>query len=286
MNTKEIKALVTLLDDEDMEVVGIIETEIKRRGNDIIPFLENEWEESSMNPIIQRKIEELIHSLQFEQVLERLSTWFNGGSIDLLEGLWIISTYQYPELSYSKLNADIEQIYYEAWLEFKADMHPVDQIKVLNHVFFNTLKFAPNTKSFHSANNSMIQTVLESRRGNPISLCCLYMLVAQRLGMPVYGVNLPNLFVLTYKKDATQFYINVFNKGVVFVKSDIEHFIGQLNLRPIDTFFEPCSNLDIVRRMLRNLGIAFEKVGDTEKVTEVEKMVKILLEIPSEDSFF
>ena len=280
MNAQEIKALVTLLDDDDKEVVGIIEQEIKKRGNVIIPFLETEWQELGENPMVQRKIEELIHLLQFEQLMERLSVWYNGGSIDLLEGLWLVATYQYPELSLEKLKSDVEQIYVQTWLEFKAEMHPVDQIKVLNHVFFNNLKFAPNTKNFHSANNSMIHTVLETRRGNPISLCCLYMLVAQRLGMPVYGVNLPNLFVLTYKKDGVQFYINVFNKGLVFMKSDIDHYIGQLNLKANDVFFEPCTNLDIVKRTLRNLGIAFEKAGDKVRAREVEKMAKLIDETP------
>ena len=124
----------------------------------------------------------------------------------------------------------------------------------------------------------MINVVLDSRKGNPITLCCIYMIVAQRLNMPVYGVNLPNLFVLTYKKDTVQFYVNVFNKGLVFMRSDIDHYIAQLNLKPNETFYQPCNNLDIVKRVLRNLTLAFEKTGDTEKVKEIERMAEILNE--------
>ncbi|MEJ7667011.1 MAG: transglutaminase family protein [Hymenobacter sp.] len=44
----------------------------------------------------------------------------------------------------------------------------------------------------------MLQRVMETKRGNPLSLCVIYLLVAQRLDLPVFGVNLPNLFVLTF----------------------------------------------------------------------------------------
>lgn len=273
MNDKEIKALISLLDDEDKEVVEHVEQRIRQIGGELIPFLESEWE-GSFNASLQKRIEELIHDLQYQSVLERMRTWKNGGAMDLLEGLWIVATYQYPDLSLDKLRQDLEQLYYEVWLEVKSDMHPVDQVRALNNVFFNKLKFAANTKYFHSPANSMVNQVLESRRGNPISLCVIYMLIANKIGLPIYGVNLPNLFVLTYKTPAgVQFYINVFNRGLVFSKNDIDHYIAQLNLKQSDIFYQPCSNLDIIRRMLRNLTLSFEKNGDTERVKEVEQIL-------------
>jgi regulator of sirC expression with transglutaminase-like and TPR domain len=276
MTAQEVKALVSLLDDDDKEVSFLVEREIKQQGGKIIPLLEEEWEKADFSPLIQRKIEELIHGLQYEQTVERLTHWHNGGAIDLLEGLWIVATYQYPDLSLDKLRGEFEQFFYEAWLEFKDEMHPIDQIRTLNHVFFNKLKFSSNTKNFHSPSNSMLNVVLETRKGNPISLCCIYMLIAQRLNLPVYGVNLPNLFVLTYKQDPAQFYINVFNKGLVFMRSDIDHYIAQLNQKPNEMFYQPCSTLDIVKRVLRNLTLAFEKVGEAEKVKEIERLAMIL----------
>ncbi|GAA4449945.1 hypothetical protein GCM10023189_09810 [Nibrella saemangeumensis] len=273
MNDSEIKALISLLDDEDQEVVQHVEKRIRQIGGQMIPYLESEWE-GSFNAGLQKRIEELIHDLQYQSVLERMQTWKNGGAMDLLEGLWVVATYQYPDLSLDKLRQDLEQLYYEVWLEVKTDMHPVDQVRALNNVFFNKLKFAANTKHFHSPANSMINQVLETRRGNPISLCVIYMLVANKIGLPIYGVNLPNLFVLTYKAPAgVQFYINVFNRGLVFSKNDIDHYIAQLNLKQADMFYQPCSNLDIIRRMLRNLTLSFEKNSDAERVKEVERIL-------------
>lgn len=274
-NNKELKALVSLLDDEDDEVVEHVEGKIMSLGTYIIPYLEFEWE-NSFNPVLQKRIEELVHSLQFELLKEKLIAWKEAGGEDLLEGMWLVNTYQYPDLELDDLKQQLEQMYYETWLEFKADIHPVDQVKILNSVIFSKLRFGANTKNFHSPGNSMMNVVLQTRKGNPISLCVIYILVAQKLKLPVFGVNLPNLFVLTYKQGDNQFYINAFNRGLVFTRKEIDEYIGNLNLPPQDTYYEPCNNIDIVARVLRNLSNAHDRLGHTEKVVEINLLLDIV----------
>jgi regulator of sirC expression with transglutaminase-like and TPR domain len=277
MKQSEIKALISLLDDEDYEVLNHVETKIRSMGDTVIPYLEDRWEESSLSPLMQKKLEDLIHDLQYNAFFDRLLNWRKNGSEDLLEGMWAIATYQYPELSIEKLRQDVEQIYYEVWLEIRDGMHPMDQIKTLNSVIFGKLKFGANTKHFHSASNSMLNIVIELKKGNPISLCVIYLLVAQKLNLPIWGVNLPNLFILTYKSGNMQFYINVFNRGLVFSRVDIDNYIAQYNFPQNEIFYQPCNNLDIIRRVLRNLTLAFEKVGDDDKVKEIERALQEMM---------
>ncbi len=272
MNEKEIKALVSLLDDDDVFIVNQVEEKIISLGHPVIPFLESEWE-NNFNPVIQKKIEELIHTLQFDNLRIRLSDWKAGGYDDLLEGMWLVATYQYPDLEISKLREEIDKLYNEAKKEVRLDVHPYDQVKALNSVIFTKNKFSANTKNFHSPANSLLNTVFESKKGNPISLCAIYMQVAQKLGMPVFGVNLPNLFILTYKEEQTQFYINAFNKGIIFSRADLENYVSHLNINPIDIFFEPCNHLDIIKRVFRNLVVSFEKIGDYQKVEEIKTLL-------------
>jgi regulator of sirC expression with transglutaminase-like and TPR domain len=272
----ELKALVSLLDDEDAQIVSHVEEKIRSLGTSIIPFLEQEWE-SNFSPQVQRRIEELIHSLQYELLKERINEWFESPDQDLLTGMWLVATYQYPDLELIKLKQELEQLYYETWLEFKPDLYPFDQVKVVNSVLFNKVKFGANTKNFHSPGNSLINVVLETRKGNPITLCVIYLLVAQKLKLPVYGVNLPNLFVLTYKDERhTQFYINAFNKGLIFSRQDIENYISELHLTPQTSFFEPCANLEIIRRVFRNLIMSFDKMGEHAKAEEVKELLLLI----------
>ncbi|AHM61904.1 hypothetical protein D770_18260 [Flammeovirgaceae bacterium 311] len=272
MTDSELKALVSLLDDEDQEVLRHVEERIMALGDNAIPYLEKYWEEN-FNPVVQRRLEDMIHTLQYELLKKRLVAYKDNGAQDLLEGMWLVATYQYPEISLQKMRQDLEQIYYDAWLEMKPDLHPFDQIKLLNSVLFGKLRFSANTRNFHSPNNSFFNCLLETKKGNPIGLCVLYMLVAQKLDMPVWGVNLPNLFICTYKVNDVQFYINAFNRGLIFTKQDIQNYISHLHLVPQDKYFEPCDNLTIIKRVMRNLAGSYEKGGDHEKVEEIRMLL-------------
>jgi regulator of sirC expression with transglutaminase-like and TPR domain len=271
----QLEALVSLLDDPDREVKAHVRDKILSLGSEIIPFLEQKWEEA-FYPELQKELEDLVHELQFNLLKNRLIEWRDSEDRDLLTGLWIINTYHYPDLDFAKLNADMHQIYFEVWTSFKLDLQPTDQVRVINNALFNTLRFSANTKNFHSPGNSMLSTVLDTRKGNPISLCAIYLLVAKKLGLPIYGVNLPNLFILTYKSQDLTFYINAFNKGLIFSRQDISNYLEHLKIEPKVEFFEPCTHLDILLRSLRNLGNAFEKLGEIPKVEEIRQLIAIL----------
>jgi len=102
--------------------------------------------------------------------------------------------------------------------------------------------------------------------------------------MPVYGVNLPQHFILAYMDENQQsefeggilFYINAFNKGFIFGRRDVDMFLRDLKLKFDKQFYEPCSNTDIVKRVLRNLVSAYEHLGSTEKVAELNEVLGIL----------
>ena len=272
MVESEIKAMVSLLEDDDKDVLKMVEKQIFALGEQAIPYLEDEWARQ-FDPEVQKRIENILQSINYTVVRNRLLAWANSKDKDLLKGMWIVATYQYPDLEIDDLQKKIEQLYFEAWVNFKPELQAIDQVKLLNSIFFNSFKFKANTSNIKAVTNSMINNILETKKSNPIGLCVLYMLIAQKLKMPIYGVNLPNIFVLTYKTENLQFYINVFNKGLTFSKHDVDHYIAQLDLTPRAIFYDPCTHLDIIRRVLRNLIVAYEELGNTEKMEDIQALL-------------
>ena len=134
MDNKELKALISLLDEDDEDIVNQIENKILSLGTGIIPFLEDEWE-SNFSPILQKRIEDIVHKLQFTLLQERLLDWSQNESDDLLKGMWIVATYLYPDTEYDNIKDQIEQIYQHAWVDLNDDLHPHDEIKTLNNIF-------------------------------------------------------------------------------------------------------------------------------------------------------
>lgn len=304
MSDKEVLSLIALLDDDDQEVVQHVEEKLLSLGPGVINILENEW--GSIEDIRhQLKLENIIHKIQFEQELETLRQWSKSEEQDLLEGLYIIAKYRYPELTKQSIINEIDRIRLDVWLELRYDYGAYEKIRVMNHILYNVHGFKGNTDQYHDPSNSFINNVLESKRGNPIMLAVVYMLVAQRLNLPIYGVNLPQHFVLGYKdvpnlasdnlpfnvllQQSSQqgkmlFYINAFNNGSVFSKTNLEQFLKQIQIEPRLEFFEACTNLDIIKRVLRNLAVAYEKINKPNKVHEIHQMLSVLGE-PQLDSF-
>ena len=282
-NSTEISALVRLLDDPDQEVFHHVEQRLLEHGAAAISFLEDAWQDS-MDSLLQERIEDLVHRIQFISVKEDLSLWYQSGAFDLLHGALVINRYQYPDLDEQKIINQIDDIKREIWLGLQTEMSSIEKIKLFNHVFYNYFGFSGNTKNHHDPQNSYINQVLESKRGNQISLAIIYSTIAQKLDIPVYGINLPQHFILGYIDEGKQveqdfgvlFYINAFNRGAIFGKHDVDHFLRQLNLDPQPGYYAPCSNVEIIRRVIRNLISAYNNAGAVEKVSELKELQEIL----------
>jgi regulator of sirC expression with transglutaminase-like and TPR domain len=91
--------------------------------------------------------------------------------------------------------------------------------------------------------------------------------------MDEYGTN---QYVSDANEHGVLFYINAFSKGSLFQKDDIHQFLEGLHLPHSASYYEPCSNSDILRRMLTNLLTAFQQVGNLEKVNELIELRGLL----------
>jgi len=277
-----LQALIALMDDPDEEIFAHVRDRLLEYGPDAIQYLESSWEERDFGLLFQSRIETIIHEIQFEDCKRQLSGWYASAAKDLLQGAIIIAKYQYPGLDEKAIHDFINQLYRDCWLELSPNRTAFESVRILNKVFFGIYGFTGNSKNYTSPVNSYINTVIETRKGNPLSLSLLYSIIAQKLHLPIYGVNLPNHFILAfmdehgtnrYVSNANEhgvlFYINAFSKGSLFQKEDIHQFLEGLHLPQNASYYEPCSNSDIIRRMLTNLISAFQQVGNAEKVEEL-----------------
>ncbi len=284
-----LQALVRLVEDPDEVIYTHVRDQLLNYGPEAIPFLEISWEEEDWGLLFQSRIETIIQDIQVRDISNGLRSWANSEEKDLLTGAIAIARYQYPYLDEQKVRKDLQKITQDVWLEINQKNTALEKVRIMNKIFFGTHKFRGNSKDFHAPANSCINTVLENRKGNPLSLSLIYSIIAQNIEMPIYGVNLPNHFILAYmdehrikhengtaKSHGVLFYINPFSKGSLFDEDEIDEFITSLNLPTDREFYEPCSNSSVLRRMLTNLIAAFKEAGAADKVQELTELREIL----------
>lgn len=279
--TTELKALMRLLDDPDQSILNQIEQRILDFGKDAIALLE-ETKHNCIDIDLYERIDQIIQKIQFDSTFNTLMDWKNNAQSNIFEAALSISAMHYPQMDIDALRKEMDKITRDVWLELNEDLTPLEKIQILNHIFFDIYSFNGNKDNLSKPQNSLIKDVIESKKGNSVSISILYLEVARRLNMPVYGIDLPQNFVLAYvnnesvlsAKHRVLFYINPFNKGIIFTKKDIDSFLKQINEKPQDSFFQICENVIIVKRLLSELIESFSAIGNENTADTYKRLTK------------
>ncbi len=290
MSENEIRALITLIDDPDEDIYVEVRNRIVSLGGPVVADLERAWEVDDMGDLFRNRIEDILHTIHLAGVTDRLKAWRDGGCEDLLEGAMVISRYRYPDLDENKVKARLASIRQDIWLELNDHLTSFEKVRVFNHIFFQVHGFKGNKRNYHAPQNSYLNEVLDSRKGNPLSLAIIYQVLAEDLGLPLRGVNLPNHFVLAYLdedsiggadsgqdgEENVLFYVNAFSNGDILGRSEINEFLEKLDIPPRPSFYSPCTNMDIIRRQLNNLASSYSKLGDPERAEDLGRLRDLL----------
>jgi regulator of sirC expression with transglutaminase-like and TPR domain len=257
----EIAALITLLDDDDQEVVSHVWSKIKSLGPSIVPILENSWN-PDFNLTQSERLEELIHEIQFDSLLNEIDTWLNSPTQDLLRGYFLISKYFFPELDSTIIENKISKIRQRIWIELSNNQTPFEQIQIFNQVLYQQLAFKGDIEAAENT-DFCINHILETKRGNPVSLGLFYIILAQSLQLPIYGVCLKSYFILAFCKsnhlvfsneeqllNDVLFYLNPFQSGVIFSKTQIDDYLKRIGADNDIANYAPADTLTVLKELL------------------------------------
>lgn len=289
MKQEELNALIELLDDPDEGIFQHVKSKLLEEGLPIIEMLEHAWE-FDIDRVKQSRIENIVHEIQYQHLSNKLEEWVKLGGKNLLTGAMLVCKYQFPDLDEQEVKDRIEAIRKDIWLELNEELTALEKVRVINHVLFNIHGFSGNKEDYHAPQNSFINKVLATKKGNPLSLSLIYIILAEQLDIPIAGVNLPEHFILAYKDDlgllppegkdqhhGVFFYINPFSNGTVFGIKEIDAFLKQLNLDKKSSYYEPCNNVSMVIRMLNNLYHSYLAINKPEKAADIQKIMKMLI---------
>lgn len=264
-DTKELEALIRMLDEPDEAVFTHIRNKVIEYGPTALPFLEDSWMQLSEQKEIER-IEELMGSIRLNDTFEKLKKWAEEGTTSLLEPYLWVSAFHEPNFNYENQKKSVDKILQDVWLEMNDSLTALEKIRVVNHIFYEVYGFRGFSGHKPKLPSYILSNVLRTQKGNPLSLGLLYLIVAQSVRLPVFGVNLPKHFILVYMDDFISmkpageytaeevlFYMNPYNKGALFRKSEIALFLKQLGIKEHPEFFLPAHNIIIIRRLLAEM---------------------------------
>ena len=288
IDKQKIKSLISLVDDQDDDVFDLVQGQIINLGKDVLPLLKKAYDETESD-LMSSRLNKLISQLNLIKAREEILYWKNNNSRNLYEGLSIIARYQYPNLDIEKITKTIKIIRQELWLEINDNMTAMEKVRIFNHLFFDIHMFHGDSKDFFAPENFFINDVILRKKGSPLILSAVYSIIAQSVNIPIYGVNMPNHFIVAYTDrlysqplsdieiNNILFFINPFNHGEIYSLKEMRQFLSSMKVSPHNSYLLPCSNITIIKRNIKNLINAYKNLGKKEKVEEFETLLNELI---------
>ncbi len=138
-----------------------------------------------------------------------------------------------------------------------------DFVETAQRFLFGELGFHGNEEDFFDPRNSCLNQVLERRTGLPITLSVMYMEIARRLQMPVFGIGLPNHFVIQFDDGNYSTFIDPFHGGRPITVRECFALAGAPVADP--SLLQRVSKKQIAMRMLQNLHKVYMQQRDFER---------------------
>lgn len=266
MSDKKRKALVALIEDPDERTYIVISHVLRNEGLLVIPLLETVLEQPSATELQVFRAQELLNTIRFDFLEVELSKWLSSPDKDLLQAIIALNKVYDPKLDESFIYQALEKLRKDVWLELNDQQTAFEQVKVLNHVFFNVHSFECTTSVKAELAQFDLAEVLRTKHGSPLVIGLIYSIIANGLSLPIHGIDFPKIFILarmdehhsaifanTDSNYGVLFYINPTVNGLVFEESEIHAFLKELDLEPDRKYFEPSSNSELIQRYLSTL---------------------------------
>jgi len=198
--------------------------------------------------------------------------------IDLGRAALAIAREEYPNLNADAHLSRLDQLAAAVRDRAAGENGPYRLLACLNYVLFTREGYRGNRDDYYDPKNSFLNDVIERRIGIPITLSVLYMEVARRVGLRLYGVGFPGHFLVKYSGDE-EIVIDPFDRGEVRTADELQElldglYIGKVVFQP--DLLAPISNKQIIKRMLDNLKAIYARQGNYVKALSVAERLVIL----------
>jgi regulator of sirC expression with transglutaminase-like and TPR domain len=270
---RNLRSLAHLLDDEDPKSFALVSEHILKIGAPMFPYL---VELQTSKPALFEKARNLVAEISFQMLKVEFEDFAKAGekNLDLEAGAFLIARFAHPTFD--------EKVYRD-WLDhvagkIRADL-PVRKdnaaaFKRLHSFLSGAMGFCVNEENYYDPDNNCLNRVIETRRGTPVSLSILFLILARRLKIPAFGIGLPGHFVVGLGAPSL-FWDPLLNR--VLNIPAMRRRLAQNGFAYAPGLLRPIPSAQILMRLLRNLMAVYETSHSPLGAEKLGELAQILL---------
>lgn len=259
LTSAETAALLGLLDDSSPVVHRGLIFHFKALGEPARQLLHDTAQ--GHNRHLAWHARKYLEQLNFVDPVAEFREFIRSLNYELETGALLLARTVNPELN---VDACIDQLEKIAARCRELIMEPSttrEKCRIINRVLYHECGFHGNTENYTDPKNSFIDSVLKRRRGIPVSLCILYLLVAHRLGLELEPIGLPGHFMVGCFTDQSPFFIDAFDGGLFRSPEEIFVFLRSHDLSVELSDLAPTPIREVLCRSCRNLANHYQTQG-------------------------
>lgn len=203
----------------------------------------------------------------------------------LLETAISLAQDEHPEVDAQTVLNEMDQLLERVRRRIPVDAAALQRLRVLNQFFFSDLGFGGNANDYYDPGNSFVHTVLNSRRGIPITLAVIWLELAQGVNLSVKGIAFPGHFLVKVDLPLGQAVLDPLDGKSLsreVLSARLEPFRRRSGLvdeleTPLGLYLQPASGRDIIARMLHNLKEIYRAQRDWPRMLAIQERLIILL---------
>ena len=253
MTDGELSALLKLLEDPDSSTRAWAETSLASLDQAALDQLRDASGRAA--PEVSRRIEELAFLAPRRGPVEDLARLVEAGGdeLDLEAGIWCLARFRDPDLVTAPFTRELERLAEAVRIRTGRVEPPLQAFKGFVKTLFDDEGFLGNVGDYFDPDNSFFHKVLERRRGIPITLSALCLLVGHRVGLPLEGIGLPGHFLCRFGSDEKGVYFDPFHKGRLLTREECAALCREAGVDFREAYLAPSTNREILVRMVQYL---------------------------------
>ncbi|MFT3783735.1 MAG: transglutaminase-like domain-containing protein [Nibricoccus sp.] len=205
-----------------------------------------------------------LEELKFTDPIAEFRGFIRSLNYELETGALLLNRTVFPRVDITNCCEQLDTLAARCRELFAEPMTVREKCRVINRVLFHENGFHGNAENYTDPLNSFIDQVLSRRKGLPITLCIVYLLVAHRLGLDLEPVGLPAHFVIGCYTEGEPFFIDAFEKGVFRTPDEIFQWLRAHHVSPKVTDLAPTPVREVLCRCCLNLMNHYELAGEND----------------------
>ncbi len=265
-------ALASLLADADGGTVELVKKELVQSGTSRLP----EYQElmTKMSGRARSSLADVIRQIEYSDAFGNVSRGLAKlSNFSQLEDLcWELTRVEHAGFSAAPYRRTLDR--------WAADLQPLlpnpgfssERVQVIAEFLGKTQRLIGNTLDYHHPRNCFLPWVIEFRCGLPITLTLVYILIGQRIGLPIQGISAPGHFLA--RLGDTIF--DPYHGGRIVSDDEWQKILAELIPAEREAIMEPCTPLNMAHRLLINLRNSHVKRNDVEGRKRVDHYLAVI----------